>query len=107
MPPVTYRVFAVADQFRDLLYQAEQDKIGVPFEDIILAPEDTLFSGLNFFLTEEDTTAPRMIKAIMTDRFHILLELSEEIDSSIVTASNYSIIDSTTGNQFNPLYAVQ
>ena len=100
-----YRVFAVADQFRDLLYQAEQDKIGVPFEDIILAPEDTLFSGLNFFLTEEDTTAPRMIKAIMTDRFHILLELSEEIDSSIVTASNYSIIDSTTGNQFNPLYA--
>ena len=101
----TYRVFAVADQFRDLLYQVEQDRIGVPYKDIILAPEDTLFSGLNFFLTQEDTTAPRMIKAVMTDRYHILVELSEKIDSTIITTDNFWVIDSTTGNQFNPYYA--
>ncbi len=101
----TYRVFAVADQFRDLLYQVEQDKIGVPFKDIVLAPEDTLFRGLNYFLTEDDTTSPRMIKAVMTDRYHILVEMSEEIDSSIVTTDNFSIIDSTTGHPFNPYYA--
>ncbi len=100
----TYRVFAVADQFRDLLYQVEQDKIGVPFRDIILAPEDTLFRGLNFFLTEDDTTSPRMMKAAMTDRYHILVELSEKIDSSIVTTKNFSIIDSTSGDSFNPQY---
>ncbi len=101
----TYRVFAVADQFRDLLYQVEQDKIGVPFKDIILAPEDTLFSGLNFFLTEEDTTSPRIIKALMTDRYHILVEMSEEIDSSIISTDNFLIVDSTSGNPFNPIYA--
>lgn len=101
----TYRVFAVADQFRDLLYQVEQDKIGVPFKDIILAPEDTLFRGLNFFLTEDDTTSPRMMKAAMTDRYHILVELSEKIDSSIITTNNFSIIDSTSGHSFNPHYA--
>ncbi len=101
----TYRVFAVADQFRDLLYQPEQDKIGVPFEDIILAPEDTLFRGLNFFLTQEDTTSPRIIKAVMTDRYHILVEMSEEIDSSIITTTNFSIIDSSSGHPFNPYYA--
>ncbi len=101
----TYRVFAVADQFRDLLYQVEQDKIGVPFKDIMLAPEDTLFSGLNFFLTQEDTTSPRMIKAIMTDRYHLLVELSEGIDSSIITTNNFSIIDSASGFTYNPYYA--
>lgn len=101
----TYRVFAVADQFRDLLYQAEQDKIGVPFEDIKLAPQDTLFTGLNFFLTQEDTTAPRMIKALMTDKYHLLAEISEQIDSTIITTSNFTIIDSTDNSLFEPVYA--
>jgi len=100
-----YRVFAVADQFRDLLYQVEQDKIGVPFEDITLAPEDTLFTGLNFFLTQTDTTSPRIIKLTMTDRSHILIEMSEETDSSIITTNNFSIIDSTTRKYFKPVYA--
>jgi hypothetical protein len=101
----TYRVFAVEDQYRDLLYQAEQDRIGVPFEDIKLAPGESLFSGLNFFLTQEDTTSPRIIKATMTDRYHILVESSEEIDSSIITTSNFTIIDSTDNLSFKPVYA--
>ncbi|HKB86987.1 MAG TPA: Ig-like domain-containing protein [Ignavibacteriaceae bacterium] len=100
----TYRVFAVADQFRDLLYQVEQDKIGVPFEDIKLAPEDTLFAGLHFFLTQDDTTSPRLIKTIMTDSLHILAEFSEEIDSTLITTDNFAIIDSTDKSTFKPLY---
>ena len=100
----TYRVFAVADQFRDLLYQVEQDKIGVPFEDIKLAPEDTLFAGLHFFLTQDDTTSPRLIKTIMTDSLHILAEFSEEIDSTLITTDNFAIIDSTDKSMFKPLY---
>jgi hypothetical protein len=101
----TYRIFAVADQFRDLLYQVEQDKIGVPFEDVRLAPEDTLFEGLNFFLSKDDTTSPRVIKSTMTDRYHILVEMSEEIDSSLITAGNFAIIDSTSKLSFKPVYA--
>ncbi len=101
----TYRVFAVADQFRDLLYQIEQDKIGVPFKDIYLAPEDTLFTGLNFFLTREDTTAPRLIKASMTDKYHLLVELSEEIDSTLIRTGNFTIIDSTSNSRYEPVYA--
>ncbi len=100
----TYRIFAVADQFRDLLYQAEQDKIGVPYEDVKLAKEDTLFAGLNFFLTQEDTTSPRMIKATMTDSLHILVELSEEIDSTLISTTNFEIIDSTDKSVFKPMY---
>lgn len=101
----TYRVFAVADQYRDLLYQVEQDKIGIPFKDIKLSPEDTLFSGLNFFLTQDDTTAPRLIKATMTDRYHILVEMSEAIDSTIITTNNFRLIDSTGKLSVKPVYA--
>ncbi|HEY6906488.1 MAG TPA: Ig-like domain-containing protein [Ignavibacteriaceae bacterium] len=99
----TYRIFAVADQYRDLFYQVEQDKIGVPFEDIKLAPGDSLFTGLNFFLTQDDTTSPRIIKATMTDRNHILVELSETIDSTLISAGNFEVIDSTDRSTFKPL----
>ncbi len=101
----TYRVFAVADQFRDLFYQVEQDKIGVPFKDIKLAPDDSLFNGLNFFLTQDDTTSPRMIKATMTDHYHILVELSEKIDSTLIAVNNFAVIDSTEHLLFKPVYA--
>jgi Bacterial Ig-like domain len=99
-----YRVFAVSDQFRDLLYNVEQDKIGIPSQDIILSPEDTLFSDLNFFLTQDDTTAPRLIKAVMTDKDHILVEFSEEIDSTTFTSNNFIIVDSSSNEFLNPLY---
>jgi hypothetical protein len=92
----TYRVFAVKDEFRDLLYNIEQDKIGVPPFDVILKEEDSLYTGLNFFLTQQDTTPPRILTAAMTDRNHILINVSEEFDSSIVQVSNFSVIDSTT-----------
>lgn len=100
-----YRIFAVQDEFRDLIYQSEQDRIGIPFTDIFLAPDDTLYSGLDFFLTSFDTTSPRLISAIMTDEYHVLINISEEFDSSIIRADNFSFIDSVTGNKSNPRYA--
>jgi hypothetical protein len=30
-----YRIFAVQDEFRDLLFNAEQDRIGIPFREVI------------------------------------------------------------------------
>ncbi|MBK9099421.1 MAG: Ig-like domain-containing protein [bacterium] len=43
-----YRIFAVNDQFRDYLYQQDQDKIGIPFNDIYLSETDSLYTGLYF-----------------------------------------------------------
>ena len=100
-----YRIFAVDDKFRDLIFQAGQDRIGVPFTDLFLAPDDTLYSGLDFFLTSIDTTAPRLISAIMTDEYHVLLSLTEEFDSSIIYAQNFLFVDSSSGKNIEPLYA--
>ena len=101
----TYRVFAVKDEYRDLLFQPEQDLIGMPYQDISFSKDDTLFNPLNFFLTKIDTAKPRFISAYMTDRFHILINYTEEFDTSIIKASNFFIFDSTANKKSIPIYA--
>lgn len=101
----TYRVFAVKDEYRDLLFQPEQDLIGMPYKDITFSKEDTLFNPLNFFLTKIDTAKPRFISASMTDRFHILINYTEEFDTSIIKAKNFYIFDSTANKKSIPMYA--
>jgi len=107
-----YRIFAVEDKYRDLLFQPEQDRIGIPFNEIVFAESDTLYEGLDFFLTSADTTAPRLISAIMTDEMHVLVNLSEEFDlpdgkagSTIIVKDNFHFIDSASGKITVPLYA--
>ena len=100
-----YRVFAVKDEYRDLIYQPEQDEIGIPYKDIKLTDQDTLFAGLNFFISKFDTVKPRMINAVMTDEYHILLNFSKDIDTSMIKSSNFLITDSTSGKSFVPNYA--
>jgi len=90
-----YRVFAVNDEFRDLLYQADQDLIGIPSKDISLANTDSSYSGLNFFLMKVDTVKPRLLGTVMTDMNHLVITLSEECDSTTYYADNFQIVDST------------
>jgi hypothetical protein len=100
-----YRVFAVKDQLRDFIYQLDQDQIGIPFKDISLLDTDSTFSGLNFIINKIDTVSPRLISSVMTDKYHILLTLSEECDSSVVNTTNYFIYDSTSNKKFDLNFA--
>ncbi|MFO7526072.1 MAG: Ig-like domain-containing protein [Ignavibacteriaceae bacterium] len=100
-----YRVFSVKDQLRDLLFQSDQDKIGIPFADVSLKGYDTTFTGLNFFLMSADTIKPRLISSVMTDLRHILVNVSKPLDSTIITSDNFSIIDSTENTEIGILFA--
>lgn len=100
-----YRIFAVKDQYKDLIFQPDQDLIGIPFSDVILNYNDSSVTGVNFFLFKADTTKPRLMEALMTDRKHILTKFSEETDSSTIKADNYRIVDSTGKLISNILYA--
>ncbi len=101
----TYRVFAVRDQYKDLIYQPDQDEIGMPAEDITLNDKDSLYEGLNFFLTKLDTVKPRLVSASMTDKFHILVNFTKEFDNSIIRSNNFFIIDSTDQKVSKPIFA--
>lgn len=100
-----YRIFAVRDEFRDLIYQPEQDEIGIPYREVFIAQQDTLINGLVFRLTKIDTVRPRLIYANMTDMFHILVNCTEELDAKSITASNFYLYDSTENKRVQIQYA--
>ncbi len=100
-----YRIFAVKDQFKDYIFQADQDMIGIPYQDVFLSETDSVFKGLNFFLFKADTVKPRLMEALMTDERHIIAKFSEEIDSSSVKADNFRVVDTTYALISNILYA--
>jgi Bacterial Ig-like domain len=100
-----YRVFAVKDKYKDLIYDFDNDEIGVPCQDISLEEPDTIFTNLNFKISKTDTVAPRLIKALMTDRNHILVTFSEVLDSVSTLPGNYEIDDSTSKENYTIKFA--
>jgi hypothetical protein len=94
-----YRLFAIKDEYRDLIYDLNLDLIGLPIQDISLQGSDTSFTGIYFKLFKADTTAPRLLKGIMTDERHILATVTEKLDNELLTSNNFYIVDSTTNKQ--------
>jgi methionine-rich copper-binding protein CopC/uncharacterized protein (DUF2141 family) len=100
-----YRIFAVNDQYRDYLYQQDKDEIGIPSKDIYLSEEDSVFTDLNYLLFNADISKPRLIGGIMTDRNHLLVSCSKELDKKSIRADNFHLIDSTENKDYNFAYA--
>ncbi len=93
LPQGTFRIFAVKDQFRDLIFQAEQDLIGIPYLDVVLSEKDSAYSELNFYLSKIDTIPPHILEARMIDEKHILLKFSEDIDLTSLNKESFKVID--------------
>lgn len=100
-----YRIFAVRDEFRDLKFQPEQDQIGIPYQDVHLEIRDSLFSGLDFMMTKIDTLKPRLLNAFMTDKDHLLINFSEELEWTKMKSRYFYLIDSTLNRKLGIKYA--
>ena len=100
-----YRVFAVNDQYRDYLYQQDQDEIGIPYKDVYFNEEDSIFTDLDYMLFSADTSKPRLINAIMTDRDHLLVGANKELDAKSINANNFYLVDSTDNKEYKIVYA--
>jgi len=90
-----FRVLAVRDEFRNLLYDPETDAMSTAPEDIRLTEDDSLRTEMNFQLSLEDTTPPRLVSATAKDSRHVELEFSENVDLSSLNRSAFSISDTT------------
>ena len=99
-----YNIFAIRDQLKNLLYDKNEDAVGVQSEPILLKDTLNKFEDINFFLTREDTIAPKVSNVFMKDRNHLAVEFSKAIDSSKVSAHNFSIIDTTVHKRITPKY---
>jgi len=92
-----YRLLAVRDEYRNLVYDPETDEYGIPSKAIDLTPGDTIQSNVWMQLAKEDTTAPRLIKATAPDRRHLLVEFSQAVDTARVLPGFFQIADTADG----------
>ena len=103
--PAIIELFAVNDQFRDYLYQQDQDEIGIPHTDIYLSETDSIFTDKYFLLFDADVSKPRLISGIMTDRNHMLVSANKVLDKKSIFSKNFSIVDSTENKIYEVAYA--
>jgi len=57
----TYRLFAVQDQNRNLLWEWEQEAIGVTTKDVELFQQDVTKTHVDFVLDKKDKSAPKKV----------------------------------------------
>jgi hypothetical protein len=96
IPFGSYRVYAIRDEYRNLIYDRETDEYGVPSGLIHISASDSSTKGILMKLAKEDTTGPRLVKVTTPDRNHILAEFSESILPSSAALSSFSAVDTVT-----------
>ncbi|MBI5731531.1 MAG: Ig-like domain-containing protein [Ignavibacteriales bacterium] len=94
-----YSIFAIRDKFRDLLYQKNEDGLGVQNKKVELIDKTIEYENVDFFLTFEDTIAPKISNVFMKDRNHIQIEFNEPVDSSKISGDNFVLFDSTANKK--------
>lgn len=94
----SYRVIAVRDEYKNLLYDPEVDEFGVQAEEIALTPADTLKSGIWMKLEKQDTSAVRLLKVSPTNQRHLVVEFSSPIDTTGISATWFRILDTLDQN---------
>jgi hypothetical protein len=89
----TYRVIAVRDEYKNLVYDREIDQFGVGQGDIALTAEHPGIAGLQFRLAREDTTRPFLTSVTALDRYHLAVRFSEQVDTLSIVRATCSVFD--------------
>ncbi len=99
-----YNVLAIKEKLKDFLYQKNVDEIGIQFKEIMISEEVPEVNDVDFFISREDTIPPNISNVTMKDINHFLIEFSESIDITEVTAKNFYFIDSIQDKKYYPVY---
>lgn len=103
----SYIIFAILDEFKDLVYNIGDDQIGIPRNIATLNSNQNSVKDFNFFIHLEDTLSPNIINVTMTDKHHLVVEFNEPIDSSRFNVDNFEIYDSTANKSYPLTYWFQ
>jgi hypothetical protein len=93
-----YRVIAVRDQYRNLLYDREVDQYGVWTGDIALGPDTPRIANVWIRLSQEDTSRPFLSSVVPVDKWEIEARFSEPVDSARFPEASLRVVDTLTGN---------
>ena len=101
----TYRLIAVRDQYKNLLYDPQVDDYGVLNSDIEISFNKQINFDVKFLMSVEDTARPFLSSARAVDNIHVLLRFSEPIDIQTLAIDSISITDTLSNDKLNVLDA--
>jgi hypothetical protein len=93
IPFGSYRIYAIRDEYRNLVYDQEVDEYAVPSNIIYISQSDSLAAGVLMQLAKEDTSGPRLVKAFAQDRNHVIAEFSESLHPSSISLTSFIVVD--------------
>lgn len=96
-----YRIFAIRDEYKNLLYDQGIDKIGSYWEDITLDSNNMAIYNLFIKTHLEDTAFFKLLDVDAIDMNHISIRLNRNIDVSSWIQSSVTILDSTNEKNIN------
>jgi uncharacterized protein (DUF2141 family) len=116
-----YRVMAVRDVFKNLLYNIHTDMYGMPSSDVRLSPAAREVRDMPFRLSTEDTLRPYLTAGRALDRERVAVRFNEKPDrrglrevisvTDTLDGSELEIVDfspaDTTGREFHMVTAPQ
>jgi len=88
-----YRLMAVRDEYRNLVYDREIDQYGLWTGDVTVDAGRPVMQNVWFRLSKEDTTKPFVSGAKAVDRFHAEVRFSEAIDSMSFQRAVFEVAD--------------
>jgi len=93
LAPGRYRVIALRDQYKNLMYDCQTDDYGVLRGDVTVGANKRDHEEMNFQLTKEDTTPPVLSTVRGLDQRHVALRFSEPVRLGDVRPEEIFIVD--------------
>ncbi|MCK4225100.1 MAG: Ig-like domain-containing protein [candidate division Zixibacteria bacterium] len=92
-----YRLFAVQDVNRDLVWDWEKEAIGVTTQDVELSEQDISKSYVDFILDKKDKSPPGLLDCHSLNKNLVKLEFDEELQEQFVLdPANFKILSLST-----------
>jgi hypothetical protein len=92
-----YRVIAVRDEYRNMLYDPGIDAYGVSFTDLLIDSSAPRMRDIAFRLTRQDTVRPFLSSARAANRYELQLRFSEALDSLAFASASFEVRDTLKG----------
>lgn len=97
-----YRIMAVRDEYRNLMYDRQVDQFGLTTTDVVLDEDSPWAADLFFKLSAEDTTKPFLARVQPVNNRQLHVRFSEPLDTASFRHSSFAISD-TVGNDPVPV----
>lgn len=103
LPEGIFRIIAVRDQMKNLIYDINEDEIGLPFKDYKLNDTLRVIRNVQFEMNKIDTLKPLLNSVRFIDLNHISLNFNEPIDFNSVSLQNFKIYDTLETEKIFPI----